>query len=242
MKKIIALAVAALITCSTFAACGVDINLTEEDKEFAKEVLAEVIQNEKETAPETEESTEDIFPEVSENTETVLPETSEETETVLPETSEETEPEASPETPEETPAPVIPEEKPAETPVEKPQENPQEKPICTRFTNYDLNGRWSQNAITVVPAEVYYENGRLVANCYIVNGYNTLATQVNIPTLIVYGADNVVIADGGFANQNLTINAQSYLCYTFTFGGDALELNNADLSFLRFHCEFSARH
>ncbi len=110
------------------------------------------------------------------------------------------------------------------------------------FVNYDINGRWNKDAITVVPVKAYYEGDRFIAHCYIVNGFDTQATFVHIESLTVSGKGGVLIGKGRYANQNLTINAQSYVEHTFSLEGGALAEANANLSELSFSCDFRAYH
>ena len=114
--------------------------------------------------------------------------------------------------------------------------------ICQYFYNATLEGRWSASAISVVPKEVYFENGKLVAHCYVVNGYSTHATKVNISEISVTGKNDKVIAHAYFGNQNLSIAALSYVEHTFTFGPDTIISANVDMSRLGVNANFSANH
>lgn len=114
--------------------------------------------------------------------------------------------------------------------------------LCHYFYNNSLEGRWSASAITVVPKEVYFENGKLVAHCYIVNGYSTHATMVNISEISVTGKNDKAIAHAYFGPQNLSIAALSYVEHTFTFGADTIISTYVDMSRLGFDANFSANH
>ena len=114
--------------------------------------------------------------------------------------------------------------------------------VCHYFYNDSLEGRWSASAITVVPKEVYFENGKLVAHCYIVNGYSTHATMVNISEISVTGKNDKAIAHAYFGAQNLSIAALSYVEHTFTFGTDTIISTYVDMSTLGFDANFSANH
>lgn len=114
--------------------------------------------------------------------------------------------------------------------------------ICHYFCNSSLEGRWNASAITVVPKEVYYRNGQLVAHCYVVNGYSTYATRVNISEISVTGKNNTAIAHAYFGEQNLSIPALSYVEHTFTFGPDLITSTYINMSTLGFDANFSANH
>ena len=114
--------------------------------------------------------------------------------------------------------------------------------ISQYFHNTTLDGRWIASTISVVPKEVYFENGKLVAHCYVVNGYSTKATMVNISEISVRGTGDKAIAHAYFGNQNFTIPALSYIEHTFTFGADTIISSSVDMSTLGFNVSFSANH
>lgn len=131
------------------------------------------------------------------------------------------------------------------TPANPTPEEPakkEETKVVLSFTNYDIDGRWIAETITVLPAEVYFENGKLVANCYVVNGYSTTATLVNIKSITISDKNGVVIASGDFGEQNFTIDQRAYIRHTFTFSGDAIKATSVDMSSLDLDATFSARH
>lgn len=85
-------------------------------------------------------------------------------------------------------------------------------------------------------------NGLLIANCYIVNGYSTYATQVNIERIDMFDKNNTSFAGALFGAQNLSIAPLSYIKHTFTLAPDTIKTTNIDLSSLRVVADFSARH
>ena len=114
--------------------------------------------------------------------------------------------------------------------------------LCNYFYNASLDGRWCSNSISVVAKEVYFENGKLVAHCYIVNGYSTNASKVDITEISICGKDGKEIAHAYFPNQNMFIDALSYVEHTFTFGADTIISTNVDMSVLSVDANFSAYH
>lgn len=114
--------------------------------------------------------------------------------------------------------------------------------LNNRFYNDTLEGRWMTNSITVVPVEVYFENGGLVLNCYIVNGFSTTATNTSILEITVKDANGKIIAHDTFPEQNGTINALSYVTHSFHFGASAIENTAVDMSSLGVNARFYCRH
>lgn len=114
--------------------------------------------------------------------------------------------------------------------------------IIRYFYNDTLDGRWTPDAISVVAKEVYFENGYLVAHCYIVNGYATMATNVSIPALRITGEDNLLIAEADFNAQNLTMEPLTYVEHTFTFAPDTIVNDQVEMTTLGVSCQFRATH
>lgn len=110
------------------------------------------------------------------------------------------------------------------------------------FYNDTVDGRWNADSISVVAKEVYFENGQLVAHCFIVNGYSTNATNVNIKQIIVLDKNGTQIAHAYFNSQNLSIAALSYVEHTFTFGADTITSTNVDMSVVTVNSQFHANH
>jgi len=121
-----------------------------------------------------------------------------------------------------------------------------EKKELAMLTNYFYNdalaGRYTLNSISVVPVEVYFENGDLVLNCYIVNGFSTTATNVSILEMYVKDANGKTIAHDTFPEQNGTINAMSYVVHSFRFAASSVENTVVDMSTLTVNARFYCRH
>ena len=110
------------------------------------------------------------------------------------------------------------------------------------FYNASIDGRWVVDSISVLPKSAKFENGKLVMVCFIVNGYSTTATNLNVKTITVCGENEKLYAKGSFPAQNLTIAPLSYVEHTFTFSDDAIKAYGADLSHLVVDATFSLNH
>jgi len=110
------------------------------------------------------------------------------------------------------------------------------------FLNTSVDGRWTPNSISVAAKEVYFENGKLVVHCFIVNGYSTRATNVNILQMYVKDKNGTNIAHAYFNSQNLTLDPLSYVEHTFTFSGDTILSTAVDLSYITINAQFRANH
>lgn len=108
-------------------------------------------------------------------------------------------------------------------------------PVKNEFFN-DGNHAPDINSVSIKPRHVYWDNGKLVAQCFVINGCNYPVYNLNVKSL-VFANSQVQIADGGFGymqsnGQNISIAANSYVLWTFTFSGDAVTTANSDLGHL----------
>ncbi len=148
-------------------------------------------------------------------------------ETTVPET---TEPEV---TVPETTEPSVPEET-------KPQQNPSnnQKVDPSNYFRNDSNNAPVAGQLAVQPQYVRWENGKLVADCFVINGTDKMIYNINIKSL-QFSNDDGVIATGGFGIlNNLTLAPNSYVTWTFTFSGDAVKAYGAQLGHLFTDCSW----
>lgn len=167
----------------------------------------------------------------------------------LPESTTESDVESTPESTPESKPESTPESKPESKPENKPDnktdnktesknETTQVKPVL-EFTNL-TNNAYDINAVSIKPRHVYWENGKLIAECFVINGFSN-----NVSNIIV---DNLTFAnkDGVFASASFgTINRPalppySHFVWTFLFESDTLSKTNVDISFL--NCTYDVRH
>lgn len=118
--------------------------------------------------------------------------------------------------------------KPSSTP--KTENEPTEKPKVNehiRTTPQILN-----NNICISPKYVYYKDSYLYMEAFVSNGFNH--TVYNLRDISIRLSNkNGVIADAYFPSmQNAIIEPNSYIIWTFVFGPDTINLQNADLSYL----------
>lgn len=119
---------------------------------------------------------------------------------------------------------------------------PEKTEPLTRFKNEEVQGRWSPDTITAVPVEVYYEDGKWYATCYIVNGYDHDVNNVHIQNVYIIDKNGTRFADGNFPAQNLSISSLKYSTHTFIFNDEAILSTNVDLATIRLGINFSVNH
>lgn len=82
------------------------------------------------------------------------------------------------------------------------------------------------------PRHVYWEDGTLVAECFVINGLQTPVYNINVEGLIFEnGATQIADASFGIM-QDAVIAPYSYITWTFYFGPDCIITEGADLSSL----------
>ena len=120
-----------------------------------------------------------------------------------------------------TPAPT-----PAPAPAPTPAPTPTQTPTTAAPTNTNTpNEFWNpdnrtilNNVVSVSPYHVYYKNGCLYAECYVINGFNYRVYNINVKKLTISN-ETGVIANGAFGviANGAGINAKSYGTHTFIF-------------------------
>lgn len=110
-----------------------------------------------------------------------------------------------------------------------------QKPDEIDKNNFFLNNNnnfYDQNAVSVRPKHVYWENGKLVAKCFVVNGFNHPVFNINVKKLSFSNKDGL-IAEGVFGKLNgVTLQPYTHVEWTFTFSADCIAKYGADITSL----------
>ena len=109
----------------------------------------------------------------------------------------------------------------------------EETPVQVQNQNYfynDTNYLYDLNLVSVKPKHMYWENGMLIAECFVINGLDTTVYDVNVEALqLANDAGDFAGASFGVL-QGTAIAPYSYIVWTFTFPADCVYTNNADLT------------
>ncbi len=225
MKKIIASLLAILLTLS-FAACG------------SQDLPVETGDQQLQASQNTTQATEDN--QTQPTTEGTVPTQTE------PDTTQPTAKEPSVTEPVATETivtePVVTEPLVTEPPVTEPvvTEPPATEPPATQaptddsdnyFFNENNNGI-DTNAVSIKPRYVYWENGQLVAECFVINGFPHTIANINVKALEIYN-ESGLIASGGFGElQGLVLPSGYHGVWKFVFNADCVSQVNAALQSL----------
>lgn len=91
------------------------------------------------------------------------------------------------------------------------------------------NDYYETDEVLIKPYYVYWDNGDLIANCYISNGYSESVTNIDVQSFSLYNEQGL-IAEGSFGMlTGLVIEPLSVVDYTLRFTSDSISLYGADL-------------
>ena len=117
-----------------------------------------------------------------------------------------------------------------------------QKPAEIDKNNFFLNNNnnfYDQNAVSVRPKHVYWENGKLVAKCFVVNGFNHPVFNIEVKNLSFSNKDGL-IAEGAFGKLNgVTLQPYTHIEWTFTFPADCIAKYGADITSLIYNSNVS---
>lgn len=119
--------------------------------------------------------------------------------------------------------------KPAES--SKPDESSKQEVTSNNVFFNPNNSNYDLNAVSIKPRYVYWENGMLVAECFVINGFSHNVFNINVKS-ITFGNPSGMIASGsGFGVlNNVTLPPYTNIIWTFRFAPDAITNYGADLS------------
>lgn len=130
---------------------------------------------------------------------------------------------------------VIDEDKEQEEEVKNTDKENQEKeetPVV-ETQNYffnDTNNTYDINAISIKPRYVYWQDGCLYAECFVINGFAHNVYNINVKSLSVANNNGVIAAANFSTLDGVTLAPYSHIVWTFCFSVDCVNSPNADLS------------
>ena len=127
---------------------------------------------------------------------------------------------------------IVPEPEKPEEPS-NPTETPEPETTVQNVYFNENNNYYDANTITIRPRYVYWENGELVAECFVINGFSYNVFNMNVKFLSFSNTSGLVASGDNFGVlSNLTLEPYTYAIHTFRFGGAAVDNYGADLSYL----------
>lgn len=96
----------------------------------------------------------------------------------------------------------------------------------------EQNSSYDIDSVSIKPRYVYWENGTLVAECFVINGFSHAVHSLNVDSL-TFSNESGEIASAGFgALEGVMLPAYSNVVWTFTFDADFVSIQDAELSSL----------
>ncbi|MBE6688711.1 MAG: hypothetical protein E7588_05475 [Ruminococcaceae bacterium] len=84
------------------------------------------------------------------------------------------------------------------------------------YRNEDPSNKFISGEITIVPKDVYWEFGSLIANCYVLNGFSYKVNNITVDSLGFYNEDGYIAGGGCGILQGLSLEPFSYCEWAFT--------------------------
>lgn len=91
---------------------------------------------------------------------------------------------------------------------------------------------FENDVVSIRPRYVYWEDGNLIAECFVLNGYDHKVYNIDVKSL-VFENESGEIANASFGMlENVSIDPDSYIVWTFCFDSSVVTNPDADLSSL----------
>lgn len=132
------------------------------------------------------------------------------------------------------PAPTEPEATeptPTEPEVTEPAPTEPAPSVTNEFVNLS-NYAYDVNSLSIKPRHVYWQDGKLVAECFVINGYAHTVYNIEVKSLSFANPDGLIAAGSFGSLQNLVLGPYQYAVWTFTFSPDCISAAGASLSTL----------
>ena len=110
-----------------------------------------------------------------------------------------------------------------------------EPPVTDTANNYflnDANNSIDLNAISIKPRYVYWKDGKLVAECFVINGFSHAVGKINVKSLTISNDDGVIASAAFGELDGVVLSYGQYCVWKFTFPADCVNAYNADLHHL----------
>ena len=100
--------------------------------------------------------------------------------------------------------------------------------------NYEVE----EGKLSVKPANVYYQDGSIIAKCYIINGTDHKVDSVRVNE-IEFSVNGETICDACFNSSSISVNLEygEHDLESFTFPPEAVKITDAELSNLSSFCD-----
>ena len=110
----------------------------------------------------------------------------------------------------------------------------------SNYFRNENNNYYDNNAVSVRPRYVYWQDGKLIAECFVINGFGHAVHNIRVESLS-FSNHTTNIASASFGTlENVTLAPYTHVIWTFEFSADCVSAYGADLSYLS--CEYSVNN
>lgn len=152
-----------------------------------------------------------------------------------------------------TKAPVnIPAEVPEKAPVNVPAEVPTKAPVADNNTPDPTEGNktdnvffnqnnnyYIENEVNIRPRYLYWKDGCLFAECFVINGYDRPVSNIRVKDLTFTNASGEFASAAFGEIANTTLAPYEYKVHPFAFAPDCVRAYGADLSNINYSADTS---
>ncbi len=128
--------------------------------------------------------------------------------------------------------PVVTEPPATEPPATEPPATQAPAADPNNYFLNETNNTIDANTIAIKPRHVYWENGKLVAECFVINGFAHTVGNIDVELLQIYNSDGLVASGGFGVLQGLVLSSGYHVVWKFTFNEDCIACPNAQLQSL----------
>ena len=127
-----------------------------------------------------------------------------------------------------------------ETPIktEAVTEEPSSQEPVNEFVNYQ-NTAWQEDKILINPAHVYWKDGKLIAECFVINGFSSSISNINVKSLKMTNGKKELAAAAFGCLEGLTLPPHTNVRWTFIFSEETVISYGADLSSIDTYCIYT---
>lgn len=103
------------------------------------------------------------------------------------------------------------------------------------------NISFEQDKVSIRPKHVYYEDGDLVAVCFVLNGLDEPVSNISVEKIVISNDEGRICGAAFGALDGVTLQPKGYEEWTFRFPEELVDVQDADLSDLTFsnRCKFA---
>ena len=109
------------------------------------------------------------------------------------------------------------------------------KPATTTKNEFfnNTNNTYDVNSLSIKPRYVYWKDGDLYAECFVINGFSHNVFNIDVKSITISNKSGVIAQGEGFGVlKNVTLAPRTYIVWGFKFSGADIKNSGADLSSL----------